>query len=178
MPQQPRNRQEFMRMQEQAVAAARDMQKRTRFSDQELMPKPQSPPQRPKFNQPRCGGMHHKTPNRKPKFRAQGSGQQQWQEPARNCKRQRYYQPPPPEPPPPPPPSPPPPSPAPGLSELFTLFGGMGGGSNTPPQNCESCEGKDGDGSMDSVLVILLMFLLQKEKADQGLMMALMYIMM
>ena len=61
------------------------------------------------------------------------------------------------------------------LAELFSLFGGMGGGSKTPPHNCESCEG---GGSMDSVLVVLLMFLLQKEKADQGLMMALMYIMM
>jgi len=184
--QQPRNRQEFMRMQEQAVAAARDMQKRAQFKSPE--PTPKAPVQRPKFREQSTGrrdGIHHKTPNRNqgPRFRAQGNVQQaQWQQPSkhRNCKRQSYYQPPQPPPPePPPPPSPPVQTPpfAPGLSELFTLFGGMGGGNKTPPHNCESCDSADG-GSMDSVLVILLMFLLQKEKADQGLMMALMYIMM
>jgi len=65
------------------------------------------------------------------------------------------------------------------LAGLFSLFGGMGGmGGAGQPQarHCHDCR-HDDEGN-DSALVILLMSLLQKEQADPGLMMALMYIMM
>ena len=62
----------------------------------------------------------------------------------------------------------------PGLAELFAMFGGMGGAGN----HSAPCEDGGDEGGMDSILVILLMFLLKKESADQGLLLALMYIMM
>jgi len=66
------------------------------------------------------------------------------------------------------------------LGGLFSLLGGMGGTSNSNA-GCKGpgCHRAHEDGeSGDAGLVILLMSLLQKEQADPGLLMALMYILM
>ena len=217
--QQPRNRQEFMRMQEQAVAAARAAQRKSRFPEQARAPKPVAPAQKPR----RHDGMHHKSPRRNqtrnapwqeaPKVKREEPNRRQqfWQEPPpqepKSRRQEQKFQPPPgknhragnrnqgqnrnqgcrrqeqgrdrAQPPsqqtaPPPPPAQ---QQAPGLTELFSMFGGMGEKPGARAKT-RDCDGFGDEGSMDSVLVILLMFLLQKEKADQGLMMALMYIMM
>jgi len=198
--QQPRNRQEFLALQEQAVAAARDMQRRAtlpvprqaaaqaagdrrqgageqpwfRQAPPQPKPSPKQPPRRPEgMHHPRPEGMHHPRPGR----RKEPPGYTPFKPVA---------------PPPPPPPPPeashtPPPSgiPSPPLSQLFQLFGNLGGGatgkqephaSQEPPASAPG-EPPQGDG-MDSILTLLLLFLLKKENADQGLLMALMYILM
>jgi len=207
--QQPRNRQEFMRMQQQAVAAAKDMQKRNRFREQETWGKEQrQPPGKsgresenlhhnvPQFRnqgtRQRGDGFHHNVPkgpifqeyrpqfknpgqagrqqppnrSQRPSFHNQGRRRQN-QAPPPHRKQQAFHA---------PPPSPPPP-PAPGLADLFAMFGNMGGKAGKSA-DCSHSREPSNEGGMDSILVILLMFLLQKEGADQGLMMALMYIMM
>jgi len=65
------------------------------------------------------------------------------------------------------------------MAGLFSLLGGMGGmgrssGCKHPGCGCSREEGE----SSDAGLVVLLMSLLQKEQADPGLLMALMYILM
>gem|GEM_PF-2753581 len=82
-----------------------------------------------------------------------------------------------------PPPTPPPPA-MPPFSELFSMLGGFGnmGGKGAPepsPAGHTSFETAPlGDDSLDSIMMMVLLLLLKKENADQGLMMALMYIMM
>lgn len=81
----------------------------------------------------------------------------------------------------------PPPSPPtmPPLSELFSMLGGLGGlgslgsagNAPEPPPMQAAFESMSGDG-MDAILMMVLLLLLRKENADQGLLLALMYIML
>ena len=227
MPQNPRNRQEFLRMQEQAMAAAREMQRRATLPVPPAAPvavRPpvpeqkrkrarvawgtpqQPPPPEPSgFVQP----LHHHRPSQQARqtasygrIRPQANRQPPqngWQapprqhtqrfEPPRGAKQNRQgqhcrptQQSPPPknrayqETPPSPPATAMPP-----LSELFSMLGGFenmsGRGAPKPPETAfESAP--PGDDSLDSILMMVLLLLLKKENANQGLMMALMYIMM
>ena len=79
----------------------------------------------------------------------------------------------------------PPSSPA-ALSELFSLLGGLGGlGGGAPgPSPMQSAfenvppGGEGAAEGVDSILMMVLLLLLRKENADQGLLLALMYIML
>jgi len=209
--QAPKNRQEFLSMQQQAAAAARDMQRRATLP---MPPRQIQDPPRPQFRQPEP--LHHKSPSQQARQAASyGRMQpqmrrQEWQAPPQTAKRpqpqsqpqpretyhrhqrqpqrQNHYQEDPRfrE-----PPSPPPPPPAantmPPLADLLGMLGGLGGLGGTAAQESPAApESAFGDfapeagkeGGMDSILMLLLLFLLQKESADQGLLLALMYIMM
>ena len=204
-------------MQQQAAAAARDMQRRATL--------PMQPTQRPEargkrqdqqFRQPEP--LHHKSPSQQARQAASyGRTQpqmrrQQWQQPVRNQdargkkQEQNRSQPKHREQPPyggqsrhsgqphyqndprfrEPPPPPPATNAMPPLADLLGMLGGLGGlgGAASPKQESpESAFGafepsEAGQGGMDSIMVLLLLFLLQKENADQGLLLALMYIMM
>ena len=216
--QAPKNRQEFLSMQQQAAAAARDMQRRATLP----MPPRQTQDNRPSFRQ--SEPLHHKSPTQQARQAASyGRMQpqmrrQEWQAPPGNQgtrgkrsepkpqfhqpqSRQRgqpqhrdqpQYQ----EDPrfrePPSPPPPPPTNAMPPLADLLGMLGGLGnlGGpgrfgdaaAQEGPAGPESVFGAGGEGNesggMDSIMILLLLFLLQKENADQGLLLALMYIMM
>jgi len=157
---QPRNHQEFLRMQQQAVAAARDMQRRSKFNDY-------CPPCPPPNRNPACPPNPCPPPPRRPiPCSPKPSCPPPKSNACRNsCKSARPHQ-----------KKAPPPPPDNGLAGLFSLFGGMGSSSKSHQCNCNDC--RNDDESQDSTLVILLMSLLQKEQTDPGLMMALMYIMM
>ncbi len=220
--QTPRNRQEFLAMQQQAASAARDMQRRAtlpmpsqgsirnqemgiRNQDAGYTEKRQSGwDKRPAFYDPpkpaaRPEPLHHKPPSQKARQNASYSRtqppihNQEWQQPkpAQQQRRQepqrnkdphhrqqqppRYQEPPPPSPPPPPQNNMPP------LGDILSLLSGFGAKAQPKQQSnaFEPCESNDAaEGGMDSIMMILLLFLLQKENADQGLLMALMYIMM
>ena len=191
--QQPGNRQEFLRMQAQAAAEARDMQRRATLPvpSREGSGKRQEaavPPSRQTPQQPRRAANQYRI---RPQQQRQEAGDRKQEA---GYTAFKPYQPPKPEPPPPPPkprqapppppkPGPPPPPASPPLSDLFRLFGNLGGGNaanqQAPPQAHTAPPGDApaGDG-MDSILPLLLMLLLKKENADQGLLMALMYILM
>ena len=63
------------------------------------------------------------------------------------------------------------------ISELFAMFGNMGGGPSAPEPPPPMPEFDTvADESMDFVLMMALLLLLKKENADQGLLLALMYI--
>jgi len=205
--QPPKNRQEFLSMQQQAAAAARDMQRRATLP---MPPRQMQAP--PRFRQPEP--LHHKSPSQQARQVASyGRMQpqmrrQEWQAPPQTAKRpqpqsqpretyhrreppqysgQPHYQSDPrfrePSPPPPPPPAA---SAMPPLAELLGMLDGLGslGGAAHPKQESPESEfgafesTEAGQGSMDSIMILLLLFLLQKENADQGLLLALMYIMM
>ena len=69
------------------------------------------------------------------------------------------------------------------LADLLGMLGGLGGlggaasSKQEPGESFEPGKGAE-SGGMDSIMMLLLLFLLQKENADQGLLLALMYIMM
>ena len=238
MPQNPRNRQEFLRMQEQAMAAAREMQRRatlpappvaqanssaepnrqrasapwgvpqqSRSSSLPHMPLPPPESSLPEFQQFQSQPLHHHRPSQqarqnatygrsRPQAARSPHRQNEWQPPAhqhtrrfeqRGAKRNQQPRQPPRQSPPKcktyhePPPSASPPPPMPPLSELFSMLGGFGnmGGTGAPKSQPDAFEtAQPGDESMDSILTMVLLLLLRKENADQGLMMALMYIMM
>ena len=177
--QAPRNRQEFLAMQQQAAAAARDMQRRATLP----MPPVRSQGSGFRVQEERRPPepLHHRSPSQQARqYASYGRMQpqmrrQEWQQPrnqGRGQPQQRQAKPPPPAPPPPPAAASMPP-----LADLLGLLGGLGGLGGAPKQ--ESPESELGaNGSMDSIMMILLLFLLQKENADQGLLLALMYIMM
>ena len=208
-------------MQQQAAAAARDMQRRATLPmpparNQELGPphraygaagtpdrrqearSQRQEESRPQFRQPEP--LHHKSPSQQARqYASYGRMQpqmrrQEWQppkaaqkppprpapprnkEPPRRQEAPQYQEPP-----------PPPASPMPPLADLLGMLGGLGGlgGAASPKQEAASedvfgafAPGEGGEGGMDSIMMLLLLFLLQKESADQGLLLALMYIMM
>jgi len=220
--QPPKNRQEFLSMQQQAAAAARDMQRRA------TLPMPpvrsqesgfrsqgerrQQEAARPSFRQPEP--LHHRSPSQQARQVASyGRMQpqmrrQEWQAPPKHQEardRSQFHQPqsrhrehsqyrsqphyqenPRFREPPPPPPPPPAANAMPPFADLLRMLGGLGslGGAASPKQESPESEfgafesNEAGQGSMDSIMMLLLLLLLQKENADQGLLLALMYIMM
>ncbi|MDR3313213.1 MAG: hypothetical protein LBS96_02005 [Oscillospiraceae bacterium] len=179
----PNNRQEFLRQQARAIDAARDMQRRATLP---APPRQAAPPQRPPQQFPpqqhgrpeshRPDGLHHPCPGQQARYNASYG---RTQPPIR---RQQY--------------APPPPKQAPHtnagqkaqpIGDLFRLFGGLGG--NAKPGAAAGAsplgdffagkqEGEEAEEGMDSLLIMVLLLLLKQESADQGLLLALMYIMM
>ena len=192
-------------MQQQAAAAARDMQRRATLPmpprQRQEARGPRQEESRPAYRQPEP--LHHRSPSQQARqYASYGRMQpqlrrQEWQQPAsrqaagerqqgRGQPRQHQAKPPPRHQEPPPPPPPPPAAASmPPLADLLGMLGGLGGfgGAAQKKENPESVFGafapqEGGEGGMDSILMLLLLFLLQKESADQGLLLALMYIMM
>ncbi|MDR1927446.1 MAG: hypothetical protein LBQ33_02260 [Oscillospiraceae bacterium] len=189
------SRQDFLRMQQQAIATAREMQRRATLPPP--MPQQQAAGRQPYFSQPKPSGkpqgMHHQVPSQQARQRAcygrtqsggSGSRQDPWQRPQpgwenrRQCNsgqpggqnRQQKRE--------------APPS-MPSMPQLFELFGKLGGGAaqekSDPIRDAFSHMGSGSaptEESMDSMLIMMLLLMLRQENADQGLLLALMYIMM
>ncbi len=72
------------------------------------------------------------------------------------------------------------------MQDIFRLLSGLGGGGkkntadNTPLEDffTDKQEGEGKQEGMDSLLIMVMLMLLKQESADQGLLLALMYIMM
>ena len=223
MPANPKNRQEFLRMQEQAMAAAREMQRRATLPippRQEADPfarggmdrnqgirnswgMPEQPPPRPSFQQAHQHvkvsqhvqsmpqqPLHHRTPSQqarqnasygriRPQIHDPPPRKSNWQKPGRpqqqphqhgpksgNAYREE------------------PAAAMPPLADIFSILGGLGGGAPESPPTQSAFEGiPSGDEGtpfegVDSILMMVLLLLLRKENADQGLLLALMYIML
>jgi hypothetical protein len=60
------------------------------------------------------------------------------------------------------------------LADLFALFGGLGEAEAPPQHGFDEVQGSEG---IDSLLMMVILLLLKKENADQGLLLALLYIM-
>lgn len=196
-PNSPYDRQDFLLEQERAIHAAREMQRRATLP---VPPKPQQkqfqpPPPPPRFQQPKYQYTPPTPPTPPPPpqrpecIRHPCPGQQarrdasydRTQPPIRRHSGNERAGPPPP---------PPKQTAQPNMADIFKLFSGLGGSGGSQNDNnaakgtplgdffADKSEGEGVSEGMDSLLIMVMLLLLRQENADQGLLLALMYIMM